>query len=150
MEAARTLAVLMLEQHNPTILIVEPSRHFVSLLRQMLSVGGVKHAHHAADAYGALEVIKSHHVDLMLLDSEITGITALELTEVVRTASDSPNKALPIVFLSDRPTRRLLDNATKAGVNCYVRKPVSAQTLLERMKWLLDGEEDFDMEESAA
>ncbi len=141
--------MLILEQHDPTILIVEPSRHFVSLLRQMLSVGGVKHAYHAADAYGALEIIKTHHVDLMLLDSEISGITALELTNVVRTASDSPNKGLPIVFLSDRPTRRQIDNATKAGVNCYVRKPVSAQTLLERVKWLLDGEEDPDIESAA-
>lgn len=149
MQVARTQAVLMLERHDPTILIVEPSRHFVSLLRQMLWVGGVKHAYHAADAYGALEMIKSHHIDLMLLDSEITGITALELTEVVRTASDSPNKDMPIIFLSDRPTRRGIDNATKAGVNCYVRKPVSAQTLLARVKWLLDGKEDPAMDSAA-
>ncbi len=130
----------MLEQYNPTVLMVEPSRHFVSLLRHILSVGGVKHTHHAADAYGALEVIKADHVDILLLDSEITGITAVELTRVIRCASDSPNPNLPIIFLSDRPTRRLIDTATQAGVNYYVRKPVSAQILLERMKWAIEAE----------
>jgi CheY-like chemotaxis protein len=130
----------MLEQYNPTVLMVEPSRHFVSLLRHILSVGGVKHTHHAGDAYGALEVIKADHVDILLLDSDISGITSVELTRVIRSASDSPNQNLPIIFLSDCPTRRLIDTATQAGVNYYVRKPVSAQTLLQRMKWALDAE----------
>ena len=132
----------MLEQYDPTVLMVEPSRHFVSLLRHILSVGGVKHTHHAADAYGALEVIKADHVDIVLLDSDITGITSVELTRVIRCATDSPNPNVPIIFLSDRPTRRLIDAATEAGVNCYVRKPVSAQTLLQRMKWALDSERE--------
>lgn len=132
----------MLEQHDPTVLIVEPSRHFVSLLRHILSVGGIKRAYHAADGYGALELIKSHHIDVMLLDSEISGISAMELTHVIRMASDSPNKTLPIMLLSDRPTRRLITKAMNAGVSCYVKKPVSAQTLLDRLKWLLtDGKE---------
>ncbi len=130
----------MLEQHNPRVLMVEPSRHFVSLLRHILSVGGVKHTNHASDAYRALEIIKSDLVDIVLLDSEIAGITAVELTHVIRYASDSPNKKLPIIFLSDRPTRRLIDAAMQAGVNYYVRKPVSAHTLLQRMKWSLDAE----------
>lgn len=130
----------MLENYDPRVLMVEPSRHFVSLLRHILSVGGVKHTNHASDAYGALEIIKSDHIDIVLLDSEITGITAVELTRVIRCASDSPNKNLPIIFLSDRPTRRLIDAATQAGVNYYVRKPVSAHTLLQRMKWALDAE----------
>lgn len=131
----------MLEQYDPRVLMVEPSRHFVSLLRHILSVGGVKHTNHVSDAYGALEVIKSDHVDIILLDSEIVGITAVELTRVIRCASDSPNRNLPIIFLSDRPTRRLIDTATQAGVNYYVRKPVSAHTLLQRMKWALDAEQ---------
>ena len=130
----------MLENYDPRVLMVEPSRHFVSLLRHILSVGGVKHTSHASDAYGALEIIKSDHVDIILLDSEVTGITAVELTRVIRCASDSRNRNLPIIFLSDRPTRRLIDAATQAGVNYYVRKPVSAHTLLQRMKWALDAE----------
>ena len=140
----------MLEQHDPTVLIVEPSRHFVSLLRHILSVGGIKRAYHASDGYGALELIKSHHIDVMLLDSEISGISALELTHVIRMASDSPNKQLPVMLLSDRPTRRLISKARAAGVSCYVKKPVSAQTLLDRLKWLLDGEKDAETESAAA
>jgi len=128
----------LLDTFQPTVLIVEPSRHFASLLRHILSVGGVRDVEYAADAYGALEVIKGAHVDMAIVDSELAGITALELTNVIRRASDSPNQALPIILLSDRPTRRLIDNALLAGIDCYVRKPVSADTLLQRIKWCLE------------
>lgn len=135
----------MLEQLNPNVLIVEPSRHFVSLLRHILSVGGIRQAHHAADAYAALEIIKSHQVDIVLLDSDVPGITAVELTRVIRCASDSPNKALPIIILSHSPTRRLIDEANAAGVNFYVKKPLSAQTLLERIKWALEPDHSAEL-----
>lgn len=134
------MALGMLEQYNPTVLICEPARHFVPLLRHILSVGKVRNTQHAGDAYEALEIIKTNHVDIMLLDSEVTGITAFELARVVRRASDSPCPNLPIVLMCNYPTRRLLTEAKEEGIDFYVRKPLSAQTLLQRMKWALEAE----------
>ena len=129
----------MLDQYDPTVLIVEPNLHFAAILRQILAIGGVSRIQHAADAYEALEAIKYSHVDIVLLDSEITDFPASALAHVIRTAEDSPNTKMPIIFMTDCPTLRFVDQAARAGGDSCVKKPTSVQTLLQHMKWLLDG-----------
>jgi DNA-binding response OmpR family regulator len=128
----------MFDDNDFSVLLVEHNRHLASILRHILSVGGIREVHHSLDAISALEVLKSCSVNMALLDADLPGITAMELATLIRTAPDSPNPKLPLVLLSGRPTKSHIDEAMKSGISYYVRKPLSADILLTRVKWALE------------
>ncbi len=118
--------------------MVEHNRYQASILRHIFSIGGIREVHHASDAISALETLRACPIDVAVVDDLLPGITALELTSLIRTAPDSPNTALPIIVITGRPTKRYVDEALRTGVNSFVKQPLAAGVLLERIKWTMD------------
>ncbi len=136
-DQAHTASVPNFEASNLSVLLVDRNRYLASILRHILSVGGIRDVHHTVDAIGGLETLKAAPISIGLLDDDLSGITALELASLIRTAPDSPNPNLPLILLSGHPTKRDVDDAKNAGINYFVKKPLSATVLLQRVSFAL-------------
>lgn len=120
------------------VLILEDNAHMSSILRTILLGFGVRSVVETRDAADAFELMRNANPDLALVDYMLGDVDGLEFTRLIRTASDSPNKYLPIIMVSGHTDRSKVIEAINAGVNEYLAKPVRPVDLYNRMVTLIE------------
>lgn len=121
----------MLEQLS--VLLVEDHRAMRSIVRSVLRSVGIHRLTDLDNRDHALDTLRRGYVDLLLVDWGPGRTDGLELVNFVRHSPDSPDRRLPIVLMTAHTERSRVAAARDAGVNALLRKPISAQTLLERI-----------------
>jgi len=81
----------------------------------------------AGDGEQALALVKGETFALILLDIRMPGLTGYELARMLRHKFDGSSK---IIFVSVVPR----DEADVAGVDAFVQKPFSRETLMAKVK----------------
>jgi DNA-binding response OmpR family regulator len=120
------------------VLILEDNAHMSTILRTILQGFGVREIVETRDAADAFETMRNANPDLALVDYMLGDVDGLEFTRLTRTASDSPNKYLPIVMVSGHTDRSRIMEAINAGVNEYLAKPVRPVDLYNRLVSLIE------------
>ena len=120
------------------VLILEDNAHMSTILRMVLQGFGVRQIIETRDAADAFEAMRNSNPDLALVDYMLGDVDGLEFTRLVRTASDSPNKYLPIIMVSGHTDRSRIMEAINAGVNEYLAKPVRPIDLYNRLVALIE------------
>ncbi|MCJ8518928.1 two-component system cell cycle response regulator [Pseudorhizobium tarimense] len=89
----------------------------------------------ADDGFKALEICNSTHVDLVLLDIMMPGISGFEVCE--RLKADQRTAHIPVVMVTalDQPADRV--RGLKAGADDFLTKPVNDLQLISRVKSLV-------------
>ncbi len=113
------------------ILIVDDEPPIRRLLRNTLRVQDYL-IHEAGSVVEALEMLKLHKVDLMILDLGLPDGDGLDVIRNVRETS-----ALPIIVLSSRDDERGKVEALDAGADDYVTKPFGVDELMARIRTAL-------------
>jgi DNA-binding response OmpR family regulator len=80
----------------------------------------------------ALEWIDSHHVDLVLLDIEMPGMSGLDVLQTLR-KTYTPEQ-LPVIMVTGRASSDDIETALAAGANDYVTKPINFPSLIARIQ----------------
>jgi DNA-binding response OmpR family regulator len=75
--------------------------------------------------------------DLVILDWEMPLLTGAELVRIVRSPGTFPVPDVPIIMLTGHVERWRVIEATRLGVNEFLKKPVSGQALLDRILAIL-------------
>lgn len=83
----------------------------------------------ARDGIEALEVLKEHSPDVIVLDIRMPRMTGMELLEILK--SDSQTSHIPVVVLSGDDNER--KNALMHGANDFIAKPFDAEELKLRV-----------------
>lgn len=83
----------------------------------------------------ALNIIKSHKPDLVLLDIMLPDVDGIEVCQEIRASGDQD---LIIVMLSARDENYTKNAAYAAGCNAYITKPISPKLLINKIKGLLN------------
>lgn len=120
-----------------SVLIVDDSRYFVSLLRTIVRGLGVKAIYEAPNAVSALEMLNTTPIDMAFIDLAMPGIDGLELIGMVRDSADSPNRTLPIIVLTSDSRRTSIMKAIAVGADLYLTKPVRSYDVHSHMSHLL-------------
>src|SRR5690606_30071356 len=89
----------------------------------------------ADDGNTALPILKSGNIDFLITDWNMPGMPGLELLKAVR--GDPALAKLPVLLLTAEAKREQIVEAAQAGVNGYVVKPFTAQTLKEKIEKIL-------------
>lgn len=89
----------------------------------------------AHDGQMALDIIKSHQPDLILLDAMMPVLNGFELAEKLK--SDEATKIIPIIMLTSLTDRTSKMRALQCGVEEFVTKPVDRAELWIRVRNLL-------------
>ncbi len=114
------------------VLMVDDNREMRFLLRCLLRAGGVISITEAETAPEAIEIMRAQPVDLVIVDWMMQPIDGLTFTRMVR-STDSPNPYVPLLMLTAHTEMSRVALARDAGVSGFVRKPISASVLYQRM-----------------
>jgi DNA-binding response OmpR family regulator len=120
------------------VLILEDNVHMSTILRTILQGFGVRTITETRDAADAFEIMRNASPDLALVDYMLGDVDGLEFTRLIRTATDSPNKYLPIIMVSGHTDRTRVMEAINAGVNEYLAKPVRPVDLYNRLVSMIE------------
>jgi len=119
------------------VLIVDDNQYMRKVIRNLLVNLGVKNIHEAADGIAGLEAIRTYMPDVVILDWEMPLLNGAELVRIVRSPGVFPVPDVPIVMLTGHVERWRVLEATRLGVNEFLKKPVSGKALLDRIVSIL-------------
>jgi two-component system sensor histidine kinase/response regulator len=86
----------------------------------------------AEDGYQALDMIKSHKFDLILLDIMMPGLSGFEMLPMIR--ENYTLAELPIIMATAKDQSEDIVEGLRLGANDYVTKPIDFPVLLARIQ----------------
>ena len=111
------------------ILLVDDSRTIRNIQKNVFSQLGHTDIMEAADGVEALAQIGETRPDLVLIDWNMPNMDGITLVRKIR----ETDKALPLIMCTTEAEKSRVLEAVKAGVNNYVVKPFTAETLSEKI-----------------
>ncbi|PTL84316.1 two-component system response regulator [Vitiosangium sp. GDMCC 1.1324] len=119
------------------VLLVDDSRSIRTLLKIYLMARSFEYIE-AESAEAALKVLDAQPVDLILTDFHMDGMNGADFAATVRGHQDPKVSKLPILMMTgDANAAEVRNKGQKAGINAFVRKPVSCAQLMTLVDTIL-------------
>lgn len=113
------------------ILIVDDFSTMRRIIKNLLRDLGYNNTQEADDGNTALPMLKGGSFDFLVTDWNMPGMQGIDLLKAVR--ADADLAALPVLMVTAEQKREQIVEAAQAGVNGYIVKPFTAQTLKEKI-----------------
>ena len=113
------------------ILVVDDFSTMRRIIRNLLRDLGFENTHEADDGNTALPILRRGGFDFLITDWNMPGMDGLALLEQVR--GDDELRSLPVLMVTAEARREQIVTAAQAGVNGYIVKPFTANTLKEKI-----------------
>ena len=117
-----------LQDHRPTVLVVEDDAKLSRLLCRALQLNGLD-THAVGDGFAALERLRDGSYGAVLLDLGLPGVDGV----TVCTALRRQGRTLPVVMLSARDDIDDIEAGMHAGATDYIVKPCDLDSLCCRV-----------------
>ncbi|SFX11424.1 response regulator transcription factor [Marinospirillum alkaliphilum] len=118
----------------PRVLVVDDEPNIVLSLEFLMQQAGFQ-VDTAADGETALQKVHAVPPDLILLDISLPGISGFEVLEALR--AEARYSKLPIVMLTAHGREVEREKGMALGADDYITKPFSTRELVEKVKNLL-------------
>ncbi len=118
------------------ILVVDDFSTMRRIVKNLLRDLGFNNTVEADDGQTALPKLKAGGIDFLVTDWNMPGMTGIDLLKAVR--SDAELASLPVLMVTAEAKREQIVEAAQAGVNGYVIKPFTAQTLKEKIEKIFE------------
>ena len=116
---------------NMKILIVDDFSTMRRIIKNLLRDLGYNNTHEADDGNTALPMLKNGDFQFVVTDWNMPGMTGIDLLRSIR--ADEKLKTLPVLMVTAEAKREQIIEAAQNGVNGYIIKPFTAQTLEEKL-----------------
>lgn len=116
-------------------LVVDDFSTMRRIIKNLLHDLGYANVTEADDGQTALPMLQGGNFDFLITDWNMPGMPGLDLLKAVR--ADPKLAKLPVLLLTAEAKREQIVEAAQAGVNGYVIKPFTAQTLKEKLDKIL-------------
>ena len=116
---------------NMKILIVDDFSTMRRIIKNLLRDLGYNNTHEADDGNTALPMLKNGDYQFVVTDWNMPGMTGIDLLKAIR--ADDKLKHLPVLMVTAEAKREQIIEAAQNGVNGYIIKPFTAQTLEEKL-----------------
>jgi two-component system, chemotaxis family, chemotaxis protein CheY len=116
---------------NIDILVVDDASTMRRIVRGLLRELSLKNIREAENGTDALEELRRKKADLVISDWNMPQMTGIELLRAIR--SDTALKDVPVLMVTAEARKENIVEAVQAGVNNYIVKPFSAETLQEKL-----------------
>jgi CheY-like chemotaxis protein len=117
------------------ILIVDDNPHAALLVEYAVQKEGFE-AVKAINGLEALEKVKTHRFDLVLLDVLLPGMDGFEVCHRLRSAPETAS--VPIVMVSAKARDEDRATALRIGADAYLAKPLAMSQLMSTIETLLE------------
>ncbi|MCH8964906.1 MAG: response regulator [Planctomycetes bacterium] len=115
------------------IMLVDDSRTIRNIQKKVLAKLGYDDIVEAADGVEALAAYKESPPDLMLVDWNMPNMDGITLVKTIR----QMDKTIPMIMCTTEAEKSRVVEALRAGVNNYMVKPFTAETLSEKINQTL-------------
>ncbi|WP_168198882.1 chemotaxis response regulator CheY [Luteimonas granuli] len=116
---------------NMRVLIVDDFSTMRRIIKNLLSDLGFNNSVEAEDGHSALAVLRRETIELVVTDWNMPGMSGIELLRAIR--ADPQLRPLPVLMVTAEAKREQIIEAAQTGVNGYIIKPFTAQTLEEKL-----------------
>lgn len=113
------------------VLLIEDEPHIVEAIGFILGRDGWEVSAHMEGA-GAVEAIRAHRPDIVILDVMLPGASGFEILRAVRAEADLAT--LPILMLTARGQSRDREMAAQYGASAFMTKPFSNAEVLASVR----------------
>jgi two-component system, chemotaxis family, chemotaxis protein CheY len=113
------------------ILIVDDFSTMRRIIKNLLRELGFNNTSEADDGSTALPMLKNGGFDFLVTDWNMPNMEGIALLKAVR--ADPLLKSLPVLMVTAEAKRDQIVEAAQAGVNGYIVKPFTAETLKEKI-----------------
>jgi two-component system chemotaxis response regulator CheY len=117
---------------NMKILIVDDFSTMRRIIKNLLRDLGFTNTDEADDGLTALPKLQGGSFDLLITDWNMPGMQGIDLLRNVR--ADEKLSAMPVLMVTAEQKKEQIVEAAQAGVNGYIVKPFTAQTLKEKLE----------------
>ena len=116
-------------------LVVDDFSTMRRIIKNLLHDLGYPNVSEADDGKTALPMLQAGNFDFLITDWNMPGMPGLDLIKAVR--ADAKLAKMPVLMLTAEAKREQIIEAAQAGVNGYVIKPFTAETLKEKLDKIL-------------
>ncbi|MCG6551487.1 MAG: chemotaxis response regulator CheY [Candidatus Magnetominusculus sp. LBB02] len=109
------------------ILVVDDFAMMRKIVKGVLAKLGMTNIEEAEDGEQAFKMLQAGNFEFLITDWNMPNVTGLELLKKVR--ADAKLKALPVILVTAEAEQSQIMEAIQAGVNNYVTKPFTPDTL---------------------
>ncbi len=113
------------------VLIVDDTRDIVSLFRDVLETRGDCEISVAYSGVEALQSVKAHKPDLIILDVLLPDLSGMEVVQALR--SEAETSAIPVIMASGVAEAPEEEERKRLGIIEFLRKPVSMKALTSKV-----------------
>ena len=125
------------------VMVVEDSHPMRHLVRNVLEALEIKNIVEAANGQEGFDKIVEINPDIIIIDWDMEPIDGIELTQMIRKSPMSPNRLVPIIFLTGYSSAKKVMQARDSGVTEFVVKPFSASDIAKRIAYVINRPRDF-------
>jgi two-component system chemotaxis response regulator CheY len=121
--------------HALRFLVVDDFATMRRLMKSNLHDLGYTEINEADDGRSALTILKQGNTDFLVTDWNMPGMSGLELLQAMR--ADPQLKKVPVLLVTAEAKRDQIIEAARAGVDGYVVKPFTSETLKAKIEKIL-------------
>ncbi|BAI81805.1 two-component system, chemotaxis family, response regulator CheY (plasmid) [Deferribacter desulfuricans SSM1] len=121
--------------YEHTILTVDDSSTMRRIIKNILNKLGFTNILEASNGAEALNILKEKQLDLIITDWNMPEMDGLSFVQAVR--SNKKYNVIPILMVTTEAAKEDILIALKNGVNNYIVKPFTPETLKEKVFKLL-------------
>jgi two-component system alkaline phosphatase synthesis response regulator PhoP len=115
-------------QQRPCIMVVDDEPSILRLIQCALKLAGFD-VMLAASGDSALELMRRHRPDLVILDIMMPGLDGFQVLNRIRKQSD-----IPVIMLTARHEMTILRDSLVLGADDFITKPFSVGELTARIR----------------
>lgn len=118
------------------ILIVDDFSTMRRIIKNLLRDLGFSNIQEADDGVTALPILREGDFDLLVTDWNMPDMSGIDLVQEIR--KDARLASLPVLMVTAEAKRNQIIEAAHAGINGYVVKPFTAETLKEKIEKIFE------------
>lgn len=118
------------------ILIVDDFATMRRVIRNLLKSLGFENFEEAEDGTKALKILNKTKIDFVVTDWNMPNMTGIELLREIR--KDSKLSHIPVLMVTAEQKREQIITAAKEGVNGYIVKPFTGETLSNKLNKIFE------------
>ncbi len=115
------------------ILIVDDNAQMRTIVGSVLTAVGCRRLHYAPDGRHGVDTLRRRSIDVIYVDYEMPVMNGLRFLQAVR-GLEGPARFTPIIMLTGHSDLKRLTAARDLGVNEFLGKPVTAESILKRLE----------------
>lgn len=127
---------------SPRILVADPGRHSRTIICDILRGSGFRDLLQAMSADDLRALVDQHRPSIIFM-SAFPDLSGLAFTKQIRAGYNFVPRETSIILLTNAPTRTFLEGARAVGVDEIIAVPFTTQTLMARLKSVLDRPRPF-------